>query len=772
MINVGGSMKKQMIAVAAVTAILLSRYSGSYAKYEWDSLPEGTVKESGASGCVVSKEAEPEEIATEDLHIRTLPDDEINTEEFYGERNDGEELVGLVEEPVDYMAANRGILPTKYPENLDNVSSVKNQNPYGTCWAHAMCGAVETSMKQTGKIEQEEDLSEWQLAYFTYHPVVDSLGGLAGDSFLTLSGACLDVGGNQQIATYRVATWAGLASEKQYSEISYDNLKKQMRETDSYELQDEYCYNRNLIYLRDSYWIDSSDREQIKKLLMVYGACAASYCSEAKYYNPKGNGVSQEPKAYYNPNRVSTNHAVMIVGWDDEFSRENFGESKPEGDGAWLCKNSYGTEWGNDGFFWISYEDASLLTKNVYFYDVSSVTAYDNNYQYDGGASGVNYLCNYEANMYHISWKQELKALGVYSMTSNDSLKVSVYTGCSKTPTDGVLAASVEIQQPYAGFHTIELETPILLDADQNISVIVEHIIGKVNADGDKESSWYRNKSSALPGQSFISSKGTVWTDISAKGHNLRIKAFTCNLEEPPANPAPITPNAPTEEEVTTEEPTTEEPTTEEPTTETPIAPDVKVQKITLSPSSMQLQVGKKQTVKVKLAPSDATNKAVQWKSSNTKVANVSSKGVVTAVGAGRTTIVCTAKDGSKVSKKLSIRVYSNAEAYVVRLYKNILNREPDDAGLAYWTNQILTKKKTPIQVAMDFFFAPEFVNKKTSNTTYVTILYRTFCNREPDKGGFDYWTGRLKKGDSRKTILLCFASCKEIRDIIASFGL
>ncbi|MDD6267125.1 MAG: DUF4214 domain-containing protein, partial [Clostridium sp.] len=77
-----------------------------------------------------------------------------------------------------------------------------------------------------------------------------------------------------------------------------------------------------------------------------------------------------------------------------------------------------------------------------------------------------------------------------------------------------------------------------------------------------------------------------------------------------------------------------------------------------------------------------------------------------------------------------------------------------------------------PVQVAEEFFFAPEFTNKKLNNTEYVKVLYRTFMGREYDQGGLNYWVGRLNKGESRKVILESFAGCQEFKNIVKSFGL
>ena len=196
------------------------------------------------------------------------------------------------------------------------------------------------------------------------------------------------------------------------------------------------------------------------------------------------------------------------------------------------------------------------------------------------------------------------------------------------------------------------------------------------------------------------------------------------------------------------------------------------VTKLTLDKTRATMVNGTKLVLKPAIVPTNATNKKVTWTSSNTKVAKVDSEGKVAAVGGGSATITCKAADGSGKMATCKIKVYTNIEAFVARIYTKALGRQPETAGLAYWTNQIQTKKMTPVQVAEAFFFAPEFTNKKLSNTEFVKVLYRTFMGREADKEGLDYWVGRLNKGEARKVILECFAGCQEFRNIVASFGL
>ena len=203
-----------------------------------------------------------------------------------------------------------------------------------------------------------------------------------------------------------------------------------------------------------------------------------------------------------------------------------------------------------------------------------------------------------------------------------------------------------------------------------------------------------------------------------------------------------------------------------------PVNPTVKVTKITLNKTSATLTQGQTLTLKATVTPGNATNKAVTWSSSNTKIATVSRTGKITAKASGTVTIICKAKDDSGKKATCKIRVYSNTEAYVARIYTKALGRTAEEAGLRYWTQEIQSKRRTPVAVAEEFFFAPEFTNKRLSNTEYVKVLYRTFMGREYDKAGLNYWVGRLNKGESRKAVLKSFAGCPEFQNIVKSFGL
>ena len=892
--------------------------------------------------------------------------------------------------------ADRGVHTSSYISPY--ITSIKNQNPYGTCWAHAAMASAEADLWKKGLADSTIDLSEWQLAYFFYHTVEDPLGGTAGDSVTVVGDTYLNRGGNQQLATYRLATWQGVTQE---ADAPYSVVYNDSTET----LDDTLAYGKDAYHLENAYWVSMKDRDIVKQLIMEYGACAASYCHDKKYYNSTDQWYRSEPLAEYNPTETNTNHAITIVGWDDNYSKDNFGTYKPSSNGAWLCKNSWGSNWSKDGLFYISYEDVPNLNGNAYFYDYGTGDNYDYNYQYDGGVYNgwYPYYASNAANVYTANSAETLKAVGFYTEDVQYTCTIKIYKNCTGNPVSGTLVSTQTATEPYAGFHTVVLDTPVDLNAGDTYSVVVSQttVNGSSLVLVDKSFSWtwLASVSSTKTGQSFISSSGSSWTDVSASGYNCRIKAYTdkrdtttpadvkvsritlsastgltltkgqtqkltatvapanatnkavtwktsdknvatvsenglvtavgggdatitctakdgsnvkatcrvtvtvpvsgiqlsqtgaaltvgdtltltktiypsdatnqavtwtsssdvvasvdsngkitaktagsavitcksvsdnsvvgiCNVTvkakvQTPAEikvnkitlnkttasvtkgktlqlTATVTPGNATKKEVkwstsnknvamvspsglvtaksagtATITCTAQDGSGVKATCKITVKnPVVKVTKVTLNKTTATLAPKETLTLKATVTPTNATNKAVTWKSSNTKIATVSSSGKVTAKAAGTVTITCRAKDGSGKKATCKITVYTNTEAYVARIYTKALGRAAEPAGLKYWVGEINAKRKTPVEVAELFFFAPEFTNKKLNNTAYVKVLYRTFMGREADQGGLNYWIGRLNKGESRKSVLEAFAGCPEFKQIVKSFGL
>ena len=138
------------------------------------------------------------------------------------------------------------------------------------------------------------------------------------------------------------------------------------------------------------------DNNNIKSAIMNYGAISASFYWSSGYLRTGG---------YYYPSGGSGNHMITIVGWDD-----NHAVSGAPGNGAYICKNSWGSSWNGDGYFWVSYYDGIMGKEDVaVFNDADPVTTYDTIYQYDplGWTTNYGYGSNYRLGGQHLHGKHQ-----------------------------------------------------------------------------------------------------------------------------------------------------------------------------------------------------------------------------------------------------------------------------------------------------------------------------------------------------------------------------
>jgi len=222
--------------------------------------------------------------------------------------------------------------------------------------------------------------------------------------------------------------------------------------------------------------------QKMKEHIMNNGAISASIHGTSLMYDSAVYN-SKTFAAYCNSTAYPIDHAVAIVGWDDTFSKDNFVENnRPTENGAWIIKNSWGTELGNDGFFYISYEDVNIYKQLVGVEKAKTEITYENLYQYDEFGGYLKYKINEVSKMY-LATEFNKKTTGKeyltqVSVTTPETYTCKVYVnpnGTSKSFED-LLAIELitgETETFDAGYHTIEFAEPVKINSE-NFVVVLE----------------------------------------------------------------------------------------------------------------------------------------------------------------------------------------------------------------------------------------------------------------------------------------------------------
>ncbi len=446
--------------------------------------------------------------------------------------------------------AKNAVLPASYDlRDHGLVTAVKNQWSYGTCWAFAALASLESTMVAE---DPGVDLSEWILAYTTY---CDEFG------FPRTTGAesLFDEGGVYANTAAMLMSGVGSVAED-YMDYWYGNTDI---EGCGYSADDwraaRSCQATDCITL--PYWTFSDEFEEQKKAVKnaIYEghALSVSYTHNDNLFNLQTNSY------YYNYElevdaQENFGHGVAIVGWDDNYPAENF-LYEPESDGAWLCRNSWGVDWGDCGYFWMSYEDDGIW--DIFYLESGSVSEYSDIVQYDDYGYW-NSLCLdengngdtqvYAANVFTAEEDCYVTAAMLCTTMVDEDYEITVYSGLTdpNDPSSGTPSAVTSGHLSEAGYHTIDLAEPVFVAAGDSYAVTVKYSgeVGyhlacegayrSVTTYNDGSEEIYQNDqydrigNTRTQGQSFCSADGSIWTDLYEAGYTYEETTYENTPEE------------------------------------------------------------------------------------------------------------------------------------------------------------------------------------------------------------------------------------------------
>ena len=453
-------------------------------------------------------------------------------------------------------------LPRQYDSRGNGyITTVKDQNPFGTCWAHAAIGAVEATVRRERPNDYsgntQPDFSENNMVmqnWYDVHPYGQS-------DYLTGQPSEYSAGGFFETAFAYLGRWGGPVLEVDDPYPTAAN---------GYATHGNNVVKPSVFhvpgYIKYSPKTSPLDHDEIKRAIIKYGGVWVSYCATESEDVNDGSGttytfpyISPDRKSFYNwcsevfGEKNYSNHAVLLVGWDDDYSKDNFKfystprkyvMPTPPGDGAYLIKNSWGTGQFDNGYLWVSYYDDNMLYDDSYAVPtVESIDNYLEVYQYD--PLGLVYqfpdsAYRWGANIFTATNDAKLAAIGFYSMSPQTSYTIQVYTGVSSSdPMSGTCQTGDGKAGTVAdaGFVTVKLDNAVPLVKGQRFSVVL-----KLDSPGCDEpfgtevnlvykTDWWSkytglkrfsysltSRATAESGQSFVSKDGTrgTWRDIAS----------------------------------------------------------------------------------------------------------------------------------------------------------------------------------------------------------------------------------------------------------------
>lgn len=567
---------------------------------------------------------------------------------------------------LNNLLSVNGNYESKYNLADDISITVKDQKDTMQCWAFSLNSAIETYISKVTK--KTSDLySARYLDYATSKTFLDGVNSIGYNREV-------NTGGNSYIGLGFYTSGKGPILESQMpfsNNVDKINLSQIQNKTTSKKITDytqianiykEYESDGTVRYYNGKTGSNKIEytttqvqaiRQLIKDQIKNNGGLTAyTYAGQQdslNYYNIEK--LRNKDTTYYSYYCDDTNavadHGITIVGWDDNFSTDNFNDNhKPKNNGAYIILNSNGANMYNNGYMYVSYDDVLIETSLFGITGVEDID-YDNIYQHDEygysfampmkvGENKVSTL--YAANVFDRKDTTKNEYINEVSVYVANTSNVSIYINSeSDDKTKIKLVAEAGILE--SGYHTVKLSTPIKLTGNKFV------IAAKYGADTVKlplefnylangSNSNYWDVVTSKIGESFVSTSTNSWQDLSTlvKKSNVCVKAFTKYIDDP----------------------------------------NIPVESISLNKSTIELTAGESTNLTVSFNPSNATNQNVVWKSSNKDIVTVNQSGIIKTLKEGDVTISATSEDGNKTAScKVTVKAKINDDDD--KYYQNIV---------------------------------------------------------------------------------------------------